>query len=906
MKLISPEPTGRERRNMLFYENNEQIIAHYRTRTHLESYISDLVEKKIKMRVDVILHPTHSVGAFLAHLVASKLNQPPLILPLNQNKYGGEIRITPEEFKRFQISVSSFGKKIRRRIPRALIVDDSVITGSSLFTMIGIAHKLGIEVTGVFVVLNKLTPAISAAFSTMKFDFSYLYRLHMPLVQDNENPDSILKRDSTDLLNNTSSFLVRYWSEHILSMKSYLRQCEYSEREGDRLVDIIFRLDGTKSKTLRPHELTQVIEGLLLHPNETIIDFNIKIAIAYNFIEGLGREKTFWELMHALIEHSFGKGKDSITINFARQIMLLTAYTRHGRSDIVRKNLFGLCKKIQTHLLENDNWQEFEQPLCDSFLIMSVLGAPGLFSLAHGLIEKIGPYVLKSSEPERTIANRAAWKILGAYAWSVESLVKLKKIESPEGIVNDLPDSLSPELKMLYFELFPSLLLSNSSLRGKVGIKSYLSREEALNLVEQEHEIMTSVSVTRYLSEAPGYVCTLGLVIEACNAWGVFVFAKKKEEIEYQLRTCASRNNPAGVWNVSPTFENNLESWIKERMERKGSNDDRLFFISDKERDLKPFKSYRSNVVWVMGATLISSKDSDDYYVILAYDRKPSGKEFPLTDYYYWHRIALILQDILPEIHERHAVSARASSAIKVAMDAMNHSDYYLWSLSIKKRVATLAVILLKSIEMPKHRLDIALQTPIQIKTFKNILESIVKKLRLQVERATEMLLIEKNMAPIPYDERNWIEVHDSEVYENMVSDRYISFNGMVFQFVLLESIRNALVNFKINNDFADRTSTESHAITDRINIKWKVDFSEIDNCVIHIWVENPYDSGCDECSPGKGVTACKDAAKVIGGDFNAGPSEDNKSWVSQFYLPAHLLPETLQVKLRSHLAEIP
>lgn len=907
MKLISPEPTGREKRNMLFYENNEQIIEHYRTRTHLESYLSDFVRKKIKMKVDVILHPTHSVGSFLSHLVSSKLNHSPLILPLSQSEYGGEIRVTPEQFKRFQVKISSFSKDLHRITPRALIVDDSVLTGSSLFTMIGIAHKLGLEVTGVFVVLNKLTPFVSAAISTMKFDFSYLYRLHMPLVSEKENPDIILRKNSKILQMNTSSFLVRYWSEHIFSKKSYLRQDENFEKEGDRLVDIIFSLDGFKTNILKRYELIQVIHGLLLHPNETILDFNTKIAITYNFIEALCREQIFWEFLNALVEHSFNEGKPSISIKFARQIILLTAYTRHGGTSIVRKNLFGLCIKIQSHLLEGDKWQQFEQPLCDSFLIMSFLGNPNLFSLAEALITKMGPHILENIEAESTSINKAAWRILSAYAWSIEFLVKIKKVGSPAGCLENLPPDLTAEQKMLYFELFSCLLLSNKGLREKLGIKNYRSREDALKLVENEHKLESPLPVMNYLSEAPGYACTLGIVIEACDAWGVFVFAKRKEEIEYQLRTCASKNNPAGAWNISPTFENKLEGWIKKRMEKNSNIDNRLFFTSEDEVDLRPFKFYRSEANWIMGVTLIPNNNMEDYYVVLVYDRKPIPTEFPLTDYYYWHRIARILQDILPEIHEKHAVSARASSAIKVAMDAMNHSDYYLWSLSPKKRVATLAVILLKSIEMPNHRSDISLQTPVQIKQIKNILNSIVEKYRIQVGRAANMLLTNDDEITLPPDEKKWIEVHDRRVLEERISNRYISFNGMVFQFVFLESLRNALVNFKINCNTEDSASDDSYLIDDRINIYWDVDFSEQSASVIHLWIENPCESDCNGSSHtrGKGVAACEDAVKVIGGHFDAIPSADKKSWVSHFSLPVHVLPETLQIKLKNYLAEL-
>ena len=102
LRIVESVRSGRESRSILFYENNERLIQNQRMRRTVVDFVADFVRNVIAQKADVILHPAHPIGAYLAQQVSCHLPQQPIVLPLRQPVYGGQIELTSDDYQYFR------------------------------------------------------------------------------------------------------------------------------------------------------------------------------------------------------------------------------------------------------------------------------------------------------------------------------------------------------------------------------------------------------------------------------------------------------------------------------------------------------------------------------------------------------------------------------------------------------------------------------------------------------------------------------------------------------------------------------------------------------------------------------------------------------------------------------------
>lgn len=926
LDLVASKKTGREERNVIFFENNERIIENYRTRRHLETYLTNFVQKQLNLRIDVVLHPTHPVGAFLANLVARKLNKPLQILPLTQTKYGGDIRISIAEYESIMQQLCKQDNRPRLKL-RALIVDDSVLSGKSLFTMLGIADKLGLQVIGVFVLMNKLSPAVSAAMSTLPFAFSYLYRLHMPLLNHGESPYEVIRQNAIVIRVKTKSVFSHYWSCELIDYeKEYHLYQDIKEKKGDRLSDVSFNLKSDTSQlesNMKNYELSHIIEGLILHKDENILDFDRKVAIAYNFMEQLAREDEFWRLLQVFVTHGLNKNTETTSIWFVRRIMLLMVSSHYMQIQSTRSHLRELCKETAHLILKDDRWEKLPGIVCDCFMILSILGDASLFGFLHLILDKLHTSILDEEiSTEKPEGINSAWRVVGAYAWSVESLFRFNDFKLTDALREEIVETFDrftdEEMRLFAYEIFSYPLESDGKLLSGIGATTdWYHSVKGLGLIGEKVRERTKSNSYQYLIGAPGYTCTMGMVLKICDAWGIFVFARQKSDKEYQLRTCACTSTPAGSWHsVRPTLQKRLSRRIQSRMEGKGASMRRSFFFSDNQTELAELSSSSggTTVEWAIGTVLnpiIFNKPSkgedhqdkeiykmyedEEYYIVLAFNKKKSGEGFPFSYYYYWNRCADFLRVVLPIIHDKHAISARATTTLKVVMQTVDHGINYDSMRSPIKSLTTLGIILFKSGEMSSNILDASAQKPTNLhrisKNIERILEDFCKKLKV----ASEMLPFNEEIPP-SLTNRQWVKL-ETFIYDPLHEDKNLSYNEGVFEFVLLECLRNAL-----SRRIDDKPVMVSLKLQEKPDVKKASD----NQMGLALLVKNSCNNNEETGTSGKGLQACTDVAQIVEGTFSSHSNNDNhQEWLSKLWLPIQWMPGELSDFLADHLEQI-
>ena len=215
LQILSGDSRGPEGRRLLFVENNEAVLKHQRLREQLQEFVENFIKNILELRLEVIVHPNHAIGAHIASLIARTLPSPPLVIPLSQWKYGGPVQVTANELRNIRERIDGFSRAKHRPHasvtpgnggdsdellpippsgprPRCLIVDDSIITGNSIFTMLGIASQLDLKSVGVLVLINRLKPEISEAISWCQPNFGYFLRFHMPKLEAQEDPNGLI------------------------------------------------------------------------------------------------------------------------------------------------------------------------------------------------------------------------------------------------------------------------------------------------------------------------------------------------------------------------------------------------------------------------------------------------------------------------------------------------------------------------------------------------------------------------------------------------------------------------------------------------------------------------------------------------------------------------------------------
>jgi adenine/guanine phosphoribosyltransferase-like PRPP-binding protein len=886
LEIISPIQKGKEKRNVLFFENNEKVIEHSRTRKYLEENLISFIKDRLDYKIDIILHPTHPVGYFMAQCISSHLNKTPLILPMSQREYGGKIEMTTDRYLDYSKQILNYRRELSKFDLKAIIIDDSILTGTSIFTMLGISKKLGLDVTGIFVLMNRLTPEVSASYDNQNFIFSYLYRLHIPIESKEQSHITLLMNINKGLMDETNSFFSNYWcnfieqtsKEYDFTTNSYFtfdkEKIDKLFME-DRISDKDYNFDYGKYVEFNIRK--QIIENLLLHPNNKILDFYTRLAVVFNFLDPLtsvpdvkNEKNPFWDFLTQLTQNGIKEKQESWKLHFVRKVIFLIIFSRHIR-EIKRFVRFKImCHEILQICFQNkeNSYQNSENLICECFMALGIIGDEKLIAL----FKEIHP-VLNSLNRNLEVTYAPDLNIISSYTWSMHTLFKnpeIKKFIKPsmfkliQGYFNDSSEDGNEQLYLL--ELFFPLLEDDHFLLNKLGITHDPGRVKALELLDKK-------DVKHYLTEAPGYTFTLKYVLRLCKADIVILYSRKKNTIQYNLLAFEINGSQIPIKNLSAIDLNNstYPSFLERRMD-KG-----ISFFSTKKYDLAFLNKFTQgdDYEWMMGSKIRDKNGGEQYYAIIGFYKRGNDRvnrawddQFLRTSYYYWLKYEKHLNTILPKLNLKYSDSQATWNILQKAMNTIHDHK----KKDNNRAVLSIAMGLIGVEKLLKKILSITFQQSLPLETVSKNISELINELEKKKRRAQEIVKDETffNM-PFHVDKQEVQIRFKSLKYNYPKTVKYITFYYPVLEFVLYECLQNALAYSKEYIDVILEFNPSEDGFV-QLNLKIVNDFFAV-----------------PENRESQGIIACKNAINAISGRFDV--SESSKLWMVTICINTYLVP---------------
>jgi adenine/guanine phosphoribosyltransferase-like PRPP-binding protein len=900
---------GREERNVLFYENNEKLIQNSRMMRVVTEYVSDFVKNVFNSKIDVILHPTHSVGSFLAQLVSAQLNLSPIVFPLPQHNYGGVLELTAGDYGYYHNIIKEFKTKHARDQIKCLIIDDSVLTGNSLFSMLGIAKRLGLDTGGILVLLSRLTPEISSAIAAMSIPFSYLYRLHMPILNDRQSPDTKLKLINEAVSNKAYSYFAQRRANTLQAEDSHFRLFTYDvEAEKPPAVEE-GALSGIRGEFIETYRLRQIIHNLILHPDPQILSFDTRIAIAYNFLEQLVLEDAFWKLLEGLFTSSASSNSHCQSIVFIQKIIYILAFSKYILPYSVYEKYQDTCVEFVKQCIKNETWVELKDLVSDCIMSLGIIlsekltqvGSIALSSvLSHALEDLSYGYqiesILEEGQTVRTSADQqeAARDIIGAFAWSLHYYISQKRQSLTDNdsaitfVEAIMASQLNTETNLILIDILESVVSESAELKEKLRVDEW----------PDENALLTMLTITpsenpllRYLRVAPGYTCTLKILLRICKADTVLLYMRNDSDKEYILRVFDTRDNkrPDKDLKAAELSECHLPEALRERMKQS------LFFSSSNQNHASALNDFSvgSEHLWCMGGAVNIRNADMRYYVILGYKKRFATRDLQSTAYYYWLKCEALLREILPSIHSRYIESA---TAWNVHIQSIRPVHPIKWDdptrppwVNARRQLISYAMTRVDIGELLRRAVRMSSESVYTLPAIQNEIEKECKRLHINITSTI-------NQNPNLAEAALWQGLEQAPFIEfeanALTKEQKLTFCAVpmtLLKFIAYECFYNALSHFE----------TRIH-VTMAFRIYFDIE-SELEKIWIILTVVNDLHEEIEgfTLQPSQtGTLACETAAVAVGGQFHTSKDPQSGLWVATTTIPVFKIPNELRMQL--------
>lgn len=948
--VLTPYRQGREDRNVIFYENNEALLRHPRTRRYVKELLSHLIRGELRSRVDVILHPSHAVGALLADWAVS-VCPGAMAFSLPQRKYGGEIRPTYEDDRTLSALASGISRKAGRPA-QVLIVDDSVLTGSSLFRMLGIAGQAGAEPVGIFVLLNRMPAEISAALELLPIRFRYLYRLHMPIISAENAPGAQLERLNRWIAAQSSSPLARRWAQRLVlqSRSASTAKSEGSEaasgvtryvqtlwselppglevvdEEGRKFANRMMDREALRQQapSLRSEtagELDHILRELILHRDPNILSFEGRMAIAYNFLPSLLHHRPWWWLLDALRDAGL-KREHVGAIAFVRSILHITAFADYLEHPENFQLFERFCvTTVEKFLSSEERSGAARKLLADALMALGIIGS-------HHLIQLCGPLIdtFPREDQER---EPSAFEVLEVLSWGLARLNHRKGGGHKLHLIAELQPTRADV--WTHDEMYRAILLlslfaptpgdpdSSGSDSELEADDWFLQLREALKIPIRADKMERSVDacirspkkneVMAFLERAPGYTCTLAMAIETCRADGVFVYARRVESEPYTLQVFQTRQPTAtsAFTRSAELSDETLPDWVRNRMAER-----QVVYAGEGElaQIFAQFSAEECNYGAVLGSPVHAQEGGLQYFAFLTFRHPACGSDVVLEGYYQWLRVERVLRRVLPEIHRRH-LGAPASWTTLIRSGGTLHpsarkragEDDRTW-----RRRASLGVAL-SNMGLGDHIRHVVGMSWVPVQTMA----------RLEANLGRHVLDLSKALTDIrqPYVETANPFLGESGLELPLTLQRLPLSGGKrrqlftiysaVMDYVFLEAIKNALTYCEtyVNVMLSQPSQSEvENLINDSFLFPGSAD--GLKKIWVRLDVVNDIDldrqSTPDDAVKSIGLAACRAAASSVGGSFWAVTDVEERTWSSVLMLPAYEVPLELAERLNGKI----
>lgn len=870
--LLASTEHPREERSVLFYEVNERLIENRRTRRLIEATIGDFVTSALAQKVDVILHPAHSVGAYLAQSVASKLPVPPLVLPLVQRVYGGEVEVSQADYDYFAREIQV--KSRNRETLRVLVVDDSVLTGRSLLTMTGVARRLGGEVIGAFVLLNRLGEEVSEASDLLTKRLGYVFRLHMPVFRLARSPDAEIARISTLVAATTNSVRAHSFARSLSSSSSYL-SAQRAAKPASCWVNVADCLAHDSQYRIHVREMDQVINALLLHPDDQAIDHLTRTAIAYNFFQDLVREPAFWRLLLLIAEQDLGDY--SAASIFLEKTILLLSSSRHTDSFSARIDLERTLQSIVQLIVDSGRLLERPGLVTECFLAFARMESEAAFEASRSLLKRLGAGTPDALE----ISPEGIWHTdaLGALAFAFEYLCSVKPDSSrvaAERALASLPKELterSSDLALL--DLLAPVLAQSEELRRVFSVSRDHSSDRLLDLISSAAVPTDSF---RFLAEAPGYTCTLQSLLRITHAQSILLYARTSQTDPFSLIAMEAQYPKRSFDYVDPATLSDSAFPSDVVMAMKAGD----FFVSQTHDLLAVVNAFLHGPAarWTIGAPVRTLSGSTHYFAVLGFSGAEQRRGVANSAYYYWTRAQAFLPDVLQSISTRHLTSARAWAihyqAVRPIHALRLGAGPRRWLLKRAQAFLDLGDLVRRSNRMFAQPLTSYSQV---VERVSDILGDIARCLKAAMKSPNG----EGPTSFMPTVESTFSRSRD------VPRGHHFTLPSEVLTFVLYECLWNAL-------------SYCRNSVT--VHCRLTPDVNNPSQCVLFSTaIENDLNEPLAlpaDLTQRRGLIACKAAANAVGGTFTY-PDDAQDAlgvWQVCLQLPGELVPHPLEAEL--------
>ena len=908
-ELLDTRPQGREKRTLLFFEHTERLVQHPRMRRIVTQFVSNYVKARLNSKIDVILHPIHPIGAFLAQLVASQLSRPPLILPVTQRAYGGRIELTPEDYSYFRLAVEAGRARLGRPL-RALVIDDSVLSGSSLFTMLGVAAELGLRGPHILVLVNRLTAEVTEAVERSADSFTYLYRFRMPLLSELEVPDEVLQARNNQVLENSNSYFGQMWASRVESNdERFSMLCEGARGSTPPTLGCE-KLEIVADQFRDTYKLRQIVEQLLLHPDSSVLDFQTRVAISYNFLEQLVNEKVFWATLRELVLRNMEDDPRCQSIQLVRSVVFLLSSSRHIHPFVAYLRFQDLCEALIVACLANrGRWTRHHELVSECLMALGVIGSERLWHIGAGVLHAVVGTAMSDVNPlgsDRGGEGReAARSIVGSFAWGLSLLTDRKGAQPFSGgdAVQALDQVLGgehpTEIHLLLIDVLEAVLEQSQELRSRLQITRLAAEDSFLDELRSDP---ASNELSTYLERAPGYTCTLKTILRVTGASTILLYMGNSDD-DYFLRALETkRNRPDDVLNAKDLPSDMLPGRWQARMREE------LFFSSEERSEVERLDVFNKGEThqWSFGGAVNTASDMR-YYVVLGFAETAPTPQLQSTAYYYWLKCEALLRDILPEIHRRHVGSSSAwntlvqsigpihpivlrgspdspvykrRSDLQLAMASVNVGDF------VRRAVGVSAA--------PVCGLDVIRTRVLEIASELRQMLTNVDKRYAGHDYLLRELTPWPSMAPVaPLPPEQYISLGGTHIPFEEEESTFAAFHLPVLEFITYEVLCNTLSYFHTPGSIKIEMHFSDGGEYDQLKRLW-VELRVTND--IHHSMEAQEPSG----RTSNGVHACAMAAAAVGGHFESSLVDNRR--VTYVKLPAYRVPSTLTKRLHGYL----
>jgi hypothetical protein len=739
------------------------------------------------------------------------------------------------------------------------------------------------------VILNRLTEETSFAINLSVPNFGYLFRLHLSLQPAERDPSKEYDRINKDVSERSSSHFVNIFVSFIGE-----RNFDFSHivDEGARLTrtepDSLANLPYWVSRVpARDYLFNYVVQNLVLHPDNDIIDFERRVAIACNFLDGSAYTPDFWPALWSLYRHTINRTRKTAVSSYLQALLQIITFSKHILPFASYCEMQKFCCEAALVALRRNRWSVHPEIVAQCVAALGILGAEPLVKLIIPLITELAPSALAKVQNEESKKQVASARlIISALSWALAAYSK-RKGTSIFRALRDLPfdpDHLkNPEVAFSLIDLLEPMLSEEDDLRNLLSVGNRRDAEALLRILPPSEMTLAK----KYLAEAPGYSCTLFSVLAATGADTILLYAKGYGDSQFFLRDAAGRGRLHPIENLSPNAveESYLPPWIQDRMK------DNLFFYSDETsilQGLDYFTEYNEHR-WAIGGAVRTHVYGLRHYCILGFSRSRPTVERRNTAFFYWLRLESTLRYVLPEIHRKYADSLASWNSLVQSIRPyhIGKSD----NSEKRRKLIKLALMRFDFADIVQSTVRQSSGAPLAPSDLLDLVDKIIKQFIIFLEESYSLeaegshsnnpVAIEGIFPGLRGGKAIRLA---AECVVTSTQARHLSISRELVTLIVIEAFCNALSYYKDA-------------------IEWWIfieDGPEPGSCLVAIGVRNDIDQGRVADSgkrTGRGVSCCDTAVRAAGGKFSSAPIASG-FWELVAKLPAFVLPSDLEVEL--------